>query len=118
MIAFAPKAQLTAIVDNWDGYYVARAKTVMAGTWTSGDTWGGFDTGMVEMAPFTNMPKDVTELAAATQAKISTGALHPFEGPIRDQAGKTVVVAGERLDDGKLLPMDWYVQGVDGELPK
>ncbi|WP_286792787.1 BMP family ABC transporter substrate-binding protein, partial [Thalassospira sp. UBA4513] len=25
MIKFAPKAQLTAIVDNWDSYYVARA---------------------------------------------------------------------------------------------
>ena len=63
MIKFAPKAQLTAIVDNWDSYYVARAKAVADGTWESQDTWGGIDSGMVEMAPYTNMPDDVKALA-------------------------------------------------------
>ena len=118
MIAFAPKAQLTAIVDNWDGYYVARAKAVLAGNWSSADTWGGFDTGMVEMAPYTNMPKHVADLAASTAAKIGAGTLHPFQGPVRNQAGQEIVAAGARLDDGKLLSMDWYGEGVAGELPK
>ena len=35
-----------------------------------------------------------------------------------DQSGKEVVPAGERLGDDKLLSMDWYVQGVEGKLPK
>jgi len=118
MIAFAPKAQLTAIVDNWDGYYIARTKAVMDGTWSSGDTWGGFSTGMVEMAPFTNMPDDVAKLAAATVEKIKSGALHPFQGPVKNQAGETVAQAGERLGDDKLLAMNWYVEGVEGSLPK
>ena len=118
MIAFAPKAQLSAIVDNWDGYYVARAKAVMDGKWSSSDTWGGFDAGMVEMASFTNMPADVAKLAQATVDKISAGTLHPFQGPIRDQGGKVVVKAGERLGDDKLLGMNWYVEGVGGKLPK
>ncbi len=118
MIAFAPKAQLSAIVDNWDGYYVARAKAVMDGKWSSSDTWGGFDAGMVEMASFTNMPADVAKLAQATVDKISAGTLHPFQGPIRDQGGKVVVKAGERLGDDKLLGMNWYVEGVAGKLPK
>ncbi len=118
MIAFAPKAQLTALIDNWDGYYVARAKAVLEGKWTAGDTWGGMAQGMVEMAPYTNMPDDVAALAASTAAKITAGSLHPFQGPIRDQRGKAVVAEGARLDDGKLLGMDWYVEGVEGELPK
>ena len=33
MIAFAPKAQLTAIVDNWSDYYTARAKAVSSRAW-------------------------------------------------------------------------------------
>ena len=36
MERFAPKAQLTAIVDNWADYYVARMKAVLDGTWKSG----------------------------------------------------------------------------------
>jgi simple sugar transport system substrate-binding protein len=117
MSAFAPKAQLSAIVDNWDGYYLARTKAVLDGSWKSTDTWGGFDSGMVEMAPFTNMPADVAKLAEATVAKIAAGTLHPFQGPIRNQEGEVAVKAGERLDDGKLLGMNWYVEGVEGKLP-
>ena len=118
MVAFAPKAQLTAIVDNWDGYYIARAKAVMDGTWKSTDTWGGFAAGMVKMAPYLNMPDDVAALARETEVAIRDGKINPFAGPIRDQSGKLVVKAGDALDDGALLGMNWYVEGVEGSLPK
>ncbi|MCG8508171.1 MAG: BMP family ABC transporter substrate-binding protein, partial [Rhodospirillales bacterium] len=36
-IQFAPKAQLTAIIDDWDPYYIERTKAVIDGTWKSGD---------------------------------------------------------------------------------
>jgi len=32
MKSFAPKAQLTSIIDNWDAYYIERVKAVMDGT--------------------------------------------------------------------------------------
>ena len=38
MIKFAPKAQLTANTDNWNGYYVSRVKAVLDGTWKPDDT--------------------------------------------------------------------------------
>ncbi|MBT7136888.1 MAG: BMP family ABC transporter substrate-binding protein, partial [Rhodospirillaceae bacterium] len=47
MHTFGPKAQLTAIVNNWAPYYVKRIKEVMDGTWKSGDVWGGFGSGML-----------------------------------------------------------------------
>ena len=118
MIKFAPKAQLTAIVDNWDKYYVERAKAVADGTWESIDTWGGIDSGMVDMAPYTNMPDDVKALAEETEAKIASGELHPFTGPIYDQAGELRIKEGEMAEDGMLLGMDWYIKGIDAELPK
>ncbi len=118
MIQFAPKAQLTAVIDDWNGYYVARAKAVMDGNWESGDTWGGMDSGMVAMAPFTNMPDDVAKLAAEVTEAISNGTLHPFQGPIKDQSGKVVVAEGETVSDEDLLRMDWYVMGVEGKVPK
>ena len=118
MIAFAPKAQLTSIIDNWAPYYVARTQAALDGTWESMDTWDGMATGMVEMAPYTNLPDDVVAMATETAEKIRTGAMHVFDGPIYRQDGEMAIDEGERLDDGTLLGMNWYVQGVDDELPQ
>jgi basic membrane protein A and related proteins len=117
MIAFAPNAQLTAIVDDWSGYYVERIQAVLDGTWEPVDVWGGLDSGMVAMAPYTNMPDDVAEMAAETTEAIASGELHPFTGPIHNQAGELVVKEGETLSDGDVLGMNWYVQGIDDQLP-
>ena len=73
---------------------------------------------MVAMAPFTNMPDDVAALAQEITDKITSGDLHPFAGPVKNQAGEVVVAEGETLGDEELLKMDWYVMGVEGSLPK
>ena len=118
MIAFAPKSQLTSIIDNWAPYYVARTQAVLDGTWESMDTWDGMATGMVEMAPYTNLPDDVVAMATETAAKIASGEMHVFDGPIHRQDGDMAIGEGERLDDGTLLGMNWYVMGVDDKLPQ
>jgi len=119
MAKFAPKAQLTAIVDNWDSYYVDRAKAVLDGSWKSADTWGGLDTGMVELAPYNSaIPGDVVADAQAAEKAIVAGTLHPFQGPIKAQDGTLKAKEGEVLSDEVLLGMDWYVEGVQGSLPK
>lgn len=119
MKAFAPKAQLTAIVDNWKPYYVKRVKAVMDGSWESTDTWNGLKTGMVVMAPYGDaVPTDVRAAADKIRDGIIDGSLHPFAGPINNQAGEEVTKAGETIPDGDLLGMDWYVEGVQGDLPK
>lgn len=117
MIGFAPKAQLTSIIDNWSDYYIARTQAALDGTWETTDTWGGFNADMVAMAKFSNMPEDIAAAAAETVAAISSGELHPFKGPIIKQDGTPAIGEGEVLDDGTLLGMNWYVQGVDDELP-
>lgn len=118
MIRFAPKAQLTAIVDNWSDYYIARTKAVIDGSWKSEDAWGGFAANMVNMAPYTNLPEDVVKMAEETAAKIKSGELHPFAGPITKQDGSEAVPAGQTLGDDVLLGMNWYVKGVDDKLPE
>ena len=118
MIHFAPNTQLTAIIDAWGPYYVARTQAVLDGTWTPGDTWHGMNEGMVVMAPFTNMPISVATLARETTAALTSGELHAFTGPIYNQEGELVVPAGEVADDFPMVAtMDWYVKGVDDKLP-
>ena len=118
MIKFGPKAQLTAIIDNWGPYYVQRTKAVLDGTWKAGDIWDGLKEKMVVMAPYTNMPDDVKTLAEKTEAAIVAGALHPFKCPVIEQDGKPVECkGGTHLDDGQILGMNFYVKGVDDKIP-
>lgn len=118
MAVHGPTAQLTSIIDNWAPYYVERVGAVIDGTWTSTDVWGGFNTGMVALAPYgAAVPEDVKALAEEARAAISEGRLHPFTGPINRQDGSEWLKAGEIADDGTLLGMDFYVEGIVGVLP-
>ena len=119
MKAYAPKAQLTSIVDNWSNYYIERVKAVMDGTWKSGDAWYGLKQGMVELAPYGDaVPADVRKLADEVKQSIIDGSFHPFQGPITNQKGELVVKAGEVVSDADLLGLNWYVEGVEGSIPK
>ncbi|TNE36370.1 MAG: BMP family ABC transporter substrate-binding protein, partial [Alphaproteobacteria bacterium] len=119
MSKFAPKSQLTAIIDEWGGYYIDRTKKMLAGTWKSEDTWGGFKAGMVKLAPYNKaIPEDVVKLAEDTRKGIEDGSIKPFAGPFKKQDGSVGAKEGEALDDGTLLGLNWYVEGVEGQLPK
>lgn len=119
MTAFAPKAQLTSIIDDWDGYYIERVKAAMEGKWESTDTWGGIKDGMVKMAPYGDaVPEDVRAAADKVKADIVSGALHPFQGPIKDQSGAELVAEGETMSDETLAGLNVYVEGVQGSMPK
>jgi len=118
MIKFGPKAQLTAIVNNWAPYYIERVQAVLDNKWTSGDVWGGLNTKLLLMAPYTNMPDDVKKTAEDTQAAISSGKLHPFKCPVLAQDGSTVACkGGTHLDDAQILSMNFYLKGIDEKIP-
>jgi len=118
MIKFGPKAQLTSILDTWAPYYIARVKAELDGSWKEENTWGGLDSKMFEMAPYTNMPDDVKKMAEDTQAAITAGKLYPFKCPVMDQDGKEVECkGGDHLDDGQVLGMNFYVKGIDDKVP-
>lgn len=118
MIAAGPETQLTAIVDTWGAYYIKRAQAMMDGTWEPQSTWDGLADGILQMAPYTNMPDDVKQMAMETEAKVASGELHPFTGPITKQDGTEWLKSGEVADDGTLLGMNFYVAGVDDQLPQ
>ena len=119
MAAFAPRAQLTSIIDNWDDYYIARTRAVIDGTWESQDTWGGIESGMVGFPEYSaDVPEDVKAAAEIVREGIMDGSLHSFQGPILSQAGEEVLAEGEQFDDQTLLGMNFYVQGVQGDLPQ
>lgn len=119
MTRFAPKAHLTAIVDQWDEYYIERVKLALEGKWTSTDTWGGLKEHMLHLAPYNpSLPADVLELAEKARTDIIAGTRHSFTGPIKDQSGKEIIPAGKTATDEQILKMDWFVEGVVGKAGK
>jgi basic membrane protein A and related proteins len=116
MAKFAPNTQLSASIDDWTPYYIQRIGEALAGSWKSTDTWGGFDAGMLKLAPFANMPPEVADLATATEADIKAGKNKIFSGPIKDQGGTVKLPAGSTMDDAALASMQWLVEGVEGKL--
>ncbi|WP_264656842.1 BMP family ABC transporter substrate-binding protein [Azospirillum canadense] len=119
MTRFGPKAHLTAIVDDWRSYYVSRVKAALDGSWKSQDTWGGFKDHMLFLAPYNPaLPKEIVDAAEKTRTDIMEGKRHPFQGPVKDQSGKLVIAEGKQATDEQILKMDWYVEGVQGKVPK
>ena len=114
---FAPKAQLTATIDNWSPYYIDRVKAVMDGTWESGDYFGHMKDDVVQMAPFTNMPTKVKAFAQEIKDGITNGKYFAFTGPIKDNTGKLQLKDGEIASDGHLNSMMYYVEGIDATVP-
>jgi len=119
MSAFAPKAHLTAAIWHWGVLYQAIAQQVHDGTWTNQPIWWGLETGLIDIAPFGPMvPDDVKALVEKAKAEIASGKKVIFRGPVKDQEGKIVIPEGTVPSDRELFTMGYFVQGVDGQIPK
>lgn len=119
MAHFGPDIVLTSIVDNWAPYYVSRVKAVMDGSWKTGDVWEGLAQGVVGVPALNaKVPEDVQKMAMQALEDIKSGKLHPFTGPIKKQDGSDWLADGQTAPDGDLLGMNFYVEGMEGELPK
>ena len=41
-----------------------------------------------------------------------------FSGPVKNQKGEEMVKKGETMSDGDMLGMNWFVLGVEGDIPQ
>lgn len=113
-----PNAWLTAPIWNWGSVYNKVAEEVHNGTWKSEQLWGGLTEGYVDLAPMSDkVPADVQTYVNEVKAKIVAGELHIFSGEIKDNKGNVAVPAGTTLSDGEMLGMNFFVEGVQGNIP-
>jgi simple sugar transport system substrate-binding protein len=119
MSKFAPKAHLTANTNQWGVYYIDIIKKVMDGTWKPEATRWGLKEGLVVMAKLNPaIPADLAKTFETRKQSIIDGKFTPFTGPIKDQGGVVRVAAGATLPLADLTSMNWYVEGVEGSIPK
>jgi len=109
----APGSYMTAPVFNWSVYYTAIVQSIMDGTFEAGAYWEGLDSGVVGLAPLSDLaPQESIALVEKYSASIKDGSFFIFEGEIKDNEGNVKVKAGEKMSDGDMLSMMWFVEGV------
>jgi simple sugar transport system substrate-binding protein len=90
----------------------------MDGTYEQIDSWAGMPEGEVVIGPMNDaIPDDVKAEAQAMIDAITAGEYHPFTGPINKQDGSAWLAEGETADDGTLLGMNFYIEGITGDIP-
>jgi len=135
---------LTAPYWNWGPIYAQIAKGVIDKTYKPGfqyfdaDSGGlglyGFMEGQTPTKGVQDLPAQDVQLVKDTLAKMLKGEFTRFDvfaGPIKDNTGKIIVPAGEKLQQSDLdqFPpgapglackycMYWWAEGVTAELPK
>ncbi len=120
MSKYGAKAQLSGSTEDWSGYYIAETKKVMEGTWTGNrHTRWGLKEGMVVMAPLNPaIPAAAAKVFEDKKKAIIAGELNPFGGPLKDNAGVVKAAAGKVLPEADFNSMNFYVEGVEGNVPK
>ena len=119
MAEYADGPRVSSIIDDWAPYYIARVQAMLDGTWTSTDTWDGIGPGMVGIGEITDrVPADVKAEALALKDALASGEYHAFTGPLNKQDGSVWLAEGETPDDGTLLGMNFYVEGIEGTIPQ
>jgi basic membrane protein A and related proteins len=135
---------LTTIYWNWGPVYANVTKQVIAKTYKPG--WEYFDAdsgslglwGFMEGQSLTtgekDLPPEVIQMVKDTLAQMLAGKFTRFDvfaGPIKDNTGKEIVPAGQKMVQADLdqFPpgspgleckycMKWWADGIKGELPK
>ncbi len=119
MSEYGPLPRVSSIIDDWAPYYIARTQAVMDGSWTSVNTWHGIGEGMVGIGEISDaVPADVKAEALALKASLADGSYHAFTGPVKKQDGSDWLADGETADDGTLAGMNFYVEGLTGDVPQ
>ena len=77
----------------------------------------GLAAGVVDVQCSEALPEGVRKLGDFLRQGICREACDPFQLPIRDQSGQTVAAAGEALELGQIMEMDWLVDNVIGTIP-
>jgi basic membrane protein A len=121
MSPLAPKAVLTSPIWHWGVYYSQLVQAVMDGTWESNQYWGGWEDGIVDLAPIADfVPDDIRSQIEAEEKRFESGdetIFTIFTGPLKDQSGAVKVPEGTTMTGEEILGMNWFVEGVQGDIP-
>ena len=118
MSAFAPKAHLGSAVIDWTPYYTKVTQDTLDGKWQTGSFWWGVKEGAIDLVKIADdVPQDIKDRVAKARAGLKDGTFHVWTGPVSDNAGKELLTAGQVGDLPFLTGINFFVKGVEGNVP-
>ncbi len=115
----APKGWLTGGCLDWGPFYLDIAKSVLNHSWKPGILVRGMPEGTIKLSSIgAAVPAAVRQQALKLAEEIKHGRLVVFAGPLKDRDGKERLAAGKSPDIHWLSAMDFFVDGIDGVLPR
>ena len=110
----APGAVLTSVMWDWSVYYTTAVQSVIDGTWTGDNYFGGMADGLVDIAPLSDLCAEGTaEAVEAARKQITEEGFNVFDGVIETNDGSTVGAEGSTLTDAEITgSMNWYFKNV------
>ncbi|MCE5187679.1 MAG: BMP family ABC transporter substrate-binding protein [Eubacteriales bacterium] len=116
---YAPTAVYSSHMWNWTPLYVEFINRAVAGTWTGEMLYMGIDSGCAQLAPWNTdiVSADLIAELNGVQAKLESGEIQVFGGPLSDNTGKEVLAAGAEFTNDQLIGMMFLVDNVIGQLP-
>ena len=119
MSAFGGEAHLGSAIADWSHYYWKTVKDVLEGTWKGNQvTRWGVPEGQNDLVKLSDkIPAEVRAKVDEIKAKMKEGSFDVFNGPISDASGKERLAAGVRANDEWMGKIDFFVPGVEGNIP-
>ncbi|MGE8402920.1 MAG: BMP family ABC transporter substrate-binding protein [Delftia tsuruhatensis] len=118
MSAFAPKAHLGSAVIDWTPYYSKVTQDTLDGKWQGGSFWWGVKEGAIDLVKIADdVPQDIKDKVAKARDGLKDGSFAVWTGPIKDNAGKEVLTAGQVGDLSFMTSINFFVNGVEGKVP-
>jgi basic membrane protein A len=117
----APETYLTGSVYNWNDYAERKTKQAIDGNFTSEETNGNLKSGLVTLGPINEkVPADVRKKVDDAVAKLKSGELIVFTGPLRSNDGKEVLKDGEQWKTPAEVYENstFFVEGIIGKVEK
>jgi basic membrane protein A len=93
-------------------FYTQQMQALVDGTWSASATPVLLDCPIGDFGD--EIPQDVQDAVAEIAAKLDSGELNVYEGPLTDNAGNEVLAAGEIIDRQGAYEVNFALEGVTG----
>lgn len=125
---YKKRETIAALVWNWGIFYERILKGILSGSWLNlselfgAETkpinfWWGIDSGILDIFYSKRLvPVETQKLVEFMKNMIMSDNFNPFSGPVYDRDGNLVIEEGNFASREQILSMDWFVEGVEGEL--
>ena len=109
-----PDATLCSVIWNWSAYYTSAVKSIIDGTWTGENYYGGMQEGLVAITGLASFAAEGTqEKVDEATAAILSGDCNVFDGAMETNTGEIIGTEGGTLDDATITGgIDWYYKNV------